>query len=145
MKIDDLVLEEVNYSCAYCGQRGKENLSKHHIDKNKKNNGYDNLIILCFNCHHRLTNGKGITKSDILKIKCSLIKITLTRYGVNAIKISYRNKVGIVAMPYLVLHLVDLGYLSKKETQMGYGGIEVSAFFTLTKKGKLLYEKWLVK
>jgi len=62
---------ETDYSCAYCGQKGLDNLSVDHIDgKNaRKANSYDNLIVLCHNCHHRKTNGKGITLDQIKKLK----------------------------------------------------------------------------
>jgi len=147
MLTDDVLYQEVENACAYCGQRGKENLSKHHIDHDRSNNNYDNQIILCHNCHHRHTKGKGIPDEDIIELKRRLIKKTLTQPGVNALKMSHRNKAGIMAMPYEVYHLVDLGYMLQKETQMEYeveeGTIEVTARFTITDTGKRLYEKWL--
>ena len=73
---------------------------------------------------------------------------TLTQFGINAIKIAYRNKFAVVAVPFLLYHLVDLGYMVKKETQMSmdygqFGELEITALFTLTDNGKMLYEKWL--
>ena len=38
------------YSCRYCGKQNCV-LHIHHIDYNKKNNEYNNLISLCENCH----------------------------------------------------------------------------------------------
>lgn len=143
MKISDVILLETDDSCAICGLKGLDLLSEHHIDSNKSNNDYDNRIILCHNCHHKTTNNKGISKEDIEDRKGRLIRKTLTTYGLNAMKIAYRNNFGIVAMPFLIYHLVDLGYLNKKEDQMVYGSIpDVTSLFTITEKGKLLIEKW---
>jgi predicted transcriptional regulator len=148
MSIEDPLFEEVEYACAYCGQHGKENLTIHHIDHNKSNNEYDNQIILCHNCHHRYNQNKGISKDDILKLKLHLIKKTLTQYGINALKISYRNNFGVIAMPYMLSHLLDLGYMSKEETESTYMDankeVERTTFFTITDKGKKFYEKWLL-
>jgi predicted nuclease of predicted toxin-antitoxin system len=41
-------------------------------------------------------------------------------HGIGAMKIAARNDFGVVAMPFLIYHLVELGYMSK-EPQMGYG------------------------
>jgi hypothetical protein len=37
-------------SCEFCG--ADENLEIHHIDKNPRNNGAENVKILCSSCHH---------------------------------------------------------------------------------------------
>ena len=140
---------ETDYSCAYCGQKGLDNLSVDHIDGQnaRKANSYDNLIVLCHNCHHRKTNGKGITLDQIKKLKKSLIYKTLTLYGVNAIKTCVRNNYGIAATPFLVNHLVELGLLKFTEEISSYGsnGHEVSteALYQLTDEGKRIYDKWL--
>jgi hypothetical protein len=147
MRIEDVIFGEVENACAYCGQHGRENLTVHHIDGKKNNNEYDNQIVLCHNCHHRLTSNKGISHADIVILKTVLIMKTLTQYGINAIKICYRRDSGILAHPYLVYHLVDLGYMDEKETQMFYGSgkeeIKATVRFVITEKGKQLYENWL--
>jgi phage terminase large subunit GpA-like protein len=143
MKLDDLLYLETDDSCAICGNRGIQILTKHHIDSNRSNNTYENLIILCHNCHHKITNKKGLTKKQIIKRKQHLIHKTITTYGLNALKIANRNDSGVIAMPFLLYHLVDLGYMTKKEEQMGYGKQEdVTARFVITKKGKDLVKKW---
>jgi len=48
-----------NYKCQTCGCSQLENgecLSIHHIDYDKQNNNFNNLISLCKYCHHK-TNG----------------------------------------------------------------------------------------
>jgi hypothetical protein len=137
MKLEDRLFFETDDSCALCGFKGRESLSEHHIDQNRTNNDYDNLIILCHNCHHRFHQDKGITELQILDRKKHLIMKTLTQYGLNALKIANRNGFGVVAMPFLLFHLVDLGYMTKEENQMGYGDQEdATACFSITKSGR---------
>jgi hypothetical protein len=58
-------------------------------------------------------------------------------------KIAKRNNFGVVAMPFLLYHLVDLGYMSKEEDQMGYGDQDdATARFAITEKGKAILNKW---
>lgn len=92
---------ETEYSCAYCGQKGSENLTVDHVEGRSGNYWmrYDNLIVLCYNCHHRKTSRKGITLEDIKELKKMLLVKTLTQFGVNALKFAYRNDFGVVANP----------------------------------------------
>jgi hypothetical protein len=52
------VLQKDSYKCRICGITEKESLQKykqylcvHHIDYNKKNSNFDNLVTLCISCH----------------------------------------------------------------------------------------------
>jgi thymidylate synthase (FAD) len=47
-------------SCELCGEMGK--LEVHHVDINPKNNGDDNLIKVCVNCHIKLHKGWYVGK-----------------------------------------------------------------------------------
>ncbi|MCK4307593.1 HNH endonuclease [candidate division WOR-3 bacterium] len=143
--IKDYLYLETDYACALCGQRGKENLTEHHIDGNPENNAYDNRIILCYNCHQRYEQNKGITKHDIEERKRGLIKKTLTQYGVNAIKIAVRdNSSCVIAQPFLLYHLVDLGFMEQeREAEMVHNDQEVLTEFFINDKGRRLYNKWL--
>ena len=136
---------ETNYSCAYCGFRGKESLTIDHIEGRSipHANEYDNLIVLCHNCHHRKTNPKGITVKDVKKIKRILTQNYLAIYGINVLKLCMRNKNGVVAMPFLVLHLLEMGLLKQHEEQMGYGNTSVTLRYTITEKGKRVYNKFI--
>ncbi len=143
MKVTDYVFIETSESCALCGQKGIENLTEHHIDGNDKNNEYDNRIVLCQNCHCRFHSKKEINKERIHTAKKRLIAKTMSHFGLNALKIAKRNKFGVIAMPFLLYHLVDLGLMEKKESQMGYGEQEdATALFSITEKGKIFYDKW---
>ena len=142
MKIDDYIFSETDDSCARCGQKELKNLTRHHIDENKKNNEYENLIVLCWNCHYRFHQKKEITETEIKSIKKRLIMKTLTQFGVNALKIAHRNKMGVAATSFLLLHLVEMGYLKQKSTLSSYyeEGKIVSdeILFMITPKGEKL-------
>ena len=143
MNLDDRLYGETDDSCALCGHRGVESLTKHHIDGDSSNSVYENMIVLCHNCHQRHHDDKGISGKDIAKRKRHLIQKTVTTYGINAMKIAARNEFGVVAMPFLLYHLVDLDYMTKEEMQMGYGKSEATARFAITTKGQAILEKWL--
>ena len=134
---------ETDDACALCGVRGGDNLTIHHVDHTPANDVYDNTIVLCHNCHSRYHNQKGITREQIESRKRHLIAQTLTDYGLNALKIAARNNFGVVAMPFLLYHLVDLGYMTKEENQMGYGPqADATARFAVTESGRNLLAKW---
>ena len=51
------------HKCAICGYNEEPKiLQVHHIDENRQNNNIDNLIILCPNCHAKITYGDYILK-----------------------------------------------------------------------------------
>lgn len=123
--------------------RGPTKLTIHHIDHKKTNNSYDNRIVLCHNCHQEYHQKKGLSRSQIENRKRRLIEKTLTQYGLNAMKIAARNDFGVVTMPFLLYHLVDLRYMTKEEDQMGYGNQpDATSRFAITRKGKSLLKKW---
>lgn len=98
---------------------------------------------LCYNCHHRYHQQSGLPKSEIINRKKHLIMKILAQYGINALKIASRNDFGVVGMPFLLYHLVNLGYLKEEKNQMGFGPLnDVTSLFTITDKGKCLIEKW---
>lgn len=143
MRLEDFLYTETDDSCAICGIKGIRILTIHHIDTNPSNNVYDNTIILCHNCHNQYHQDKGLTREDIENRKRHLIQKTLTQYGLNAMKIASRNNFGVIAMPFLLYHLVQLDYMTKEETQMGYGDQEdATARFAITENGKNLLRKW---
>ncbi|MCJ7586343.1 MAG: HNH endonuclease [Candidatus Aminicenantes bacterium] len=143
MKTDELIFLETDDACAYCGIKQRDNLSIHHIEGNTRKNDYENMIALCHNCHHRLTNNKGISREDIKNRKKDLIFKTLTQVGVNALKMAYRKKAEIGAIPFMVFHLVEMGYLKKTGSLYWSGDVDYLAKYELTEKGQDLYEKWL--
>jgi len=131
---------ETDDSCAICGIRGLNILSEHHIDSDRTNNEYDNLIVLCHNCHHAYTNGKGLSREDIERRKRNLIKKTITTYGLNTLRIANRQERGTLSLPSLVYHLIEFGYLEDDPhpCQM-FGDLKP---YIITEKGKKLLKKW---
>ena len=144
MKTKDLLFIETDDTCALCGEKERRALTIHHIDGDDSNNVYDNQIVLCHNCHSRHHNHKGVPKIAIVDRKRHLIARTVTQYGINALKIAARNNFGVVAMPFLLYHLVDLGYMDKLEDQMGYGEQEdATARFSINAEGRRVLNEWL--
>lgn len=141
-----LLEQETDGACACCGIKDYRVLTEHHIEQGEpKDHSYDNRIILCHNCHHLYHQGKGPTKEEVIKIKKRLICKILTQQGINAIKESYRKGL-VVAAPYLVNHLIELGYLQQKEIHMTVDTdsdeIVASAIYELTASGKIFAKKW---
>ena len=144
MKLDDRLYGETDDSCALCGHREVNSLTIHHIDDDPANNVYENMVVLCHNCHQRHHQSKGISSADIERRKRLLIQKIITTYGIGAMKIAARNNFGVVALPFLLYHLVDLGYMTKEESQMGYGEQEdATARFSITDKGREILTRWL--
>lgn len=149
-RTDDLLFIETNGACAFCGLKDTRALAIHHLEQsNPKNENYDNKLVLCHNCHHCHHQGKGASVEDLKAIKRRLIFETLTVHGVNAMKHAYRRN-GVVAMPFLVNHLVEFGYLHQGEpirSDITDDGDEVitDAMYTLTEEGRALLEKWELK
>ena len=142
MPVEDYLFTETDDTCAICGIRGRQILTIHHIDGNSTNNTYDNMIILCHNCHHSYHQNKGLSRHEIELRKRHLILKTLTEYGLSAMKIADRNQVGVVALPFLLYHLVGLKYMRQEETQMAYDNIPVTVKFSITDDGRALLTKW---
>lgn len=42
--------------CKICGKKDKRVIVVHHVDKNRNNNDFKNLVWLCFNCHYLVHN-----------------------------------------------------------------------------------------
>jgi len=146
MELYDWLYGETDDACAICGIRGPERLTVHHIDANPANNVYENMIVLCHNCHQQHHQGKGLESGKIEDRKRHLIIKTLTQYGLNALKLADRNDFGVVAMPFLLYHLVDLGFMTKEETSSTYGDenteVELDVRFAITTRGRDLLRRW---
>lgn len=140
--ISQLLVEETDGACAYCGIKDYRILTEHHIEQMEpKDQSYDNRIILCHNCHHLYHQEKGPSKKDIMKIKKRLICKILTQQGVNAVKESY-SKGRVVAAPYLVNHLIELGYMQLIEEHITVDENVMSSIYELTGPGKVFAQKW---
>ncbi len=152
-QVQERLFLETNNSCAICGSKVQVSLTIHHInhEKSEKDNSYDNLIVLCHNCHTSYHQNKGITKEEILEIKKRLIHSLLTPIGINAVKLAYRNKF-IIGMPYTLLHLLEMGLIKDEgdvESRRGFSAetgksyeVIVKSEYTITEKGTNFAKKW---
>jgi hypothetical protein len=138
----DRLFLETDDTCAICSHPDRRHLTVHHLDGNPANNTYDNRIVLCWNCHQAHNQGHEPTDDQIRDRKRTLIARTLTDQGISALKQAVRRSEGVVALPFLVYHLVELGYLDEQECQMGYGGIDVTVRYTATPEGERLVRAW---
>ena len=73
-KIKKKIFQEANSSCPFCGENDVNALEIHHIYDRSKNGGNEaeNLILVCSNCHSKITYG-GISRSEVMKKKLMLI------------------------------------------------------------------------
>ena len=142
------ILEEAGFQCAYCGHRDGLNLTTHHIQPQASGGetSDNNLIALCHNCHNRVDNTNTISTTDIRRLKRHLVHQRLTQAGVNALKLAYRDSVGVFSPPYAVQHLVEEHLLEHIEYLMKAGpddSVEVTALYRITDTGRALVKKWL--
>jgi len=142
-KVEERLYAETDGGCAICGIRDQRILTIHHIEhENKKpDDSYDNLIVLCHNCHISHHQGKGLKKTELKKIKKRLIQKTLTQFGVNALKEAKRKK-SVSGAPFLLSHLLEMGYLKFDELLMGDPYRFDICIYVITKKGNDLLVKW---
>ena len=149
-KTDELLFMETDGACACCGTRDTRALTIHHMEQSSpKDESYDNKIVLCHNCHQCHHDGKGPTKKELREIKRRLIVKSLTQVGLNALKQAYR-KPYVVAMPFLVVHLLERRLLKYGEMLSGTQEegasdddfIVETASYTITTTGRALLKKW---
>jgi hypothetical protein len=75
-KTKTLLQKEVNSKCPFCPNDDVDHFQIHHIDENPENNKFENLIMVCPNCHSKITKG-DITSNAVIILKRELsIKIS---------------------------------------------------------------------
>jgi len=141
---EEMLLQETDGSCAYCGIKDYRVLTTHHIvQQEPKDESYDNKLLLCHNCHHLYHQDKGPSLEDLKNIKKRLISKMLTQQGINALKTSYRKDF-VFAPPYLINHLIELNLMNLKEANVTYDSPDqvIQGIYELTEKGRNFCEKW---
>lgn len=63
--------QEIRSECPFCGNGEVAHFEVHHIDENPSNNEVSNLLLLCRNCHSRITKGE-VSRSEVKEKKRSL-------------------------------------------------------------------------
>lgn len=70
----DELLFNTDHTCSRCRERNKD-VQVHHIDGNSNNNDLANLVVLCLDCHSRVTGkrglGKGYSPGEVRRLKRS--------------------------------------------------------------------------
>ncbi len=61
-KVEAEILFRSDHTCSVCRTRYKD-VQLHHIDGNHSNNDADNLIVVCLDCHSRVTGTRGLGKA----------------------------------------------------------------------------------
>lgn len=70
-KTKAILQKEINSECPICQNQEVEYFEIHHIDENPENNVLTNLLLLCSNCHTKITKG-DISEYKIKQIKSDL-------------------------------------------------------------------------
>lgn len=65
--------KEVSSICPFCENSDVGHFEIHHIDENPSNHELGNLLLLCPNCHSKITKG-DISQIEVLKKKIELLK-----------------------------------------------------------------------
>ena len=66
-----LLQKEIGSKCPFCKNDDVHHFQIHHIDENPENNGLQNLLMLCPNCHSKITK-KDILRNKVLEVKKKL-------------------------------------------------------------------------
>jgi len=62
---------EINSKCPFCDSMDVGQFEVHHIDEDPANSNFSNLILVCPNCHSKITKHE-ITKEQVENVKKSL-------------------------------------------------------------------------
>ena len=65
------LFQEAASRCVFCRERDVSALQIHHIDSNRANDAFENLIVVCATCHAKITAG-GIPESEVRQRKRQL-------------------------------------------------------------------------
>ena len=104
-KVEKLVYQEANSSCAFCEERDVATLEIHHINPRVDGGGNEpeNLLLVCSNCHGRITSA-DISVHEVYNTKLRLQRAGASgmaarevRPASNVINFRARSNSGIVA------------------------------------------------
>jgi hypothetical protein len=66
-----LLLKEVDSRCPFCKNDDVDHFQFHHIDGNRANTIFENLLAVCPNCHSKITKS-DISLDEVLEVKFKL-------------------------------------------------------------------------
>lgn len=115
-KTKKLIFQEAESHCPFCGQSDVDVLEIHHIIEQAEGGSHEpeNLILVCSNCHSRITNG-SISLNEVMAMKSRLSsspgKHPTNGKPANVINITGGEHSGVIAN---VVHLKTPGRRSPK-------------------------------
>ncbi len=62
--LEKRVYQEAGSKCVFCPEAEVASLQIHHIDEDRANNDFDNLILVCANCHTKITR-RVLSEADV--------------------------------------------------------------------------------
>lgn len=62
--LEKRVYQQAGSSCAFCSEADVASLQVHHLDENPSNNSFENLLLVCANCHTKITAGV-LSEADV--------------------------------------------------------------------------------
>ena len=65
--LEKRIYKEAGSKCVFCPEAEVASLQVHHIDEDPANNGFENLILVCANCHTKIT--RRILSEDDVRLK----------------------------------------------------------------------------
>nr|WP_322626451.1 HNH endonuclease signature motif containing protein [uncultured Flavobacterium sp.] len=83
-KIKAELQKEISSSCPFCMNSDVGHFEIHHIDEDRTNNEFNNLILVCPTCHSKITKG-DITQSLVCETKNSFANKSLVQHIYTAI------------------------------------------------------------
>ena len=93
--MEDELLFRYDHTCCICRAHGKD-VQIHHIDGNRDNHKYDNLIVLCLDHHSQATGKRGLgkmfTPGELRKYKRSWEKQVMDSRGVRRPRVRYKKE-----------------------------------------------------
>jgi len=69
-KVRSILQQEINSTCPFCNDYEVAHFQIHHIDENPENNEILNLLLLCPNCHSKITKG-DISMQEVEQVKAA--------------------------------------------------------------------------
>lgn len=67
-KIRAKLQQEIESKCPLCADQNVDHFEVHHLDENPENNEFWNLLMLCRNCHSKITK-RDISVEEAFKVK----------------------------------------------------------------------------
>lgn len=140
-RIKKLIFQEAQSQCPFCGERDVNVLEIHHITERADNGTNDphNLILLCSNCHSKITSG-AITTLEVLSMKKQMSNLNHPSQGngkpTNVISISGGQQSGVVA------NVLNIKTAAKKSPKLSHPRGSIGSELLLRNYIKYLIDRY---